>query len=227
LVTGKTRGRALNHFGRIFLTGLLVALPIGVTIYVTIWLFVLIDGLLQPIIEFIFDTEIAGLGFVITLVLIYLIGLFASNLVGKRMIVLGETLLNRIPIFRQLYIGTKRVVSGLSGTSIDKAAFREVVLIEFPREGMQTIGFVTNEIKDKHGQKLLAIYIPTAPLPTSGYFELVTEDKIVRTDISIDVAMQMVISSGIISPKEVDTKKPRIIWRDEVETEGGRLTPEP
>ena len=217
----------MNHFGRIFLTGLLVTLPIGVTIYVTIWLFVLIDGLLQPIIEFIFDTEIAGLGFVITLVLIYLIGLFASNLVGKRMIVLGETLLNRIPIFRQLYIGTKRVVSGLSGTSIDKAAFREVVLIEFPREGMQTIGFVTNEIKDKHGQKLLAIYIPTAPLPTSGYFELVTEDKIVRTDISIDVAMQMVISSGIISPKEIDTKKPRIIWRDEVGTEGGKVTPEP
>ncbi len=216
MATKKSRSKTLNHLGRIFLAGLLVILPIGLAIWVTIWLFTLIDGLLQPLIEFFFDTEMPGLGFAITLVLIYFIGLFASNLVGKRLIVLGETVLNRIPVFRQLYIGIKRVVSGLSGTSIDKAAFREVVLIEFPREGMQTIGFVTNEIKDKHGQKLLAVYIPTAPLPTSGYFELVTEDKIVRTDISVDMAMQMVISSGIISPKELDTKRPRIVWHDEV-----------
>ncbi|MBG7617542.1 MAG: DUF502 domain-containing protein, partial [Chloroflexi bacterium] len=206
-------------FGRILLTGFLVTLPIGITIYIIIWLFELVDGLLQPIIESIFKIEIPGLGFVVTIILIYLIGLFASNIVGKRLITLGEAILDRIPVFRQLYVGVKQVVNGLSGNSIDKAAFREVVLIEFPREGMQTIGFVTNEIKDKHGQKLLTVYVPTAPIPTSGYFVLVTEDKIVYTDITIDVAMQMVISSGIVSPKDIDTKKPRLIWQDEVDKE--------
>jgi uncharacterized membrane protein len=219
MATLKRNNKALAHFGRILLTGFLVTLPIGVTIYIIIWLFELVDGLLQPIIESIFKIEIPGLGFVVTIILIYLIGLFASNIVGKRLITLGEAILDKIPVFRQLYVGVKQVVNGLSGNSIDKAAFREVVLIEFPREGMQTIGFVTNEIKDKHGQKLLTVYVPTAPIPTSGYFVLVTEDKIVHTDITIDVAMQMVISSGIVSPKDIDTKKPRLIWQNEVDKE--------
>ena len=87
-------------------------------------------------------------------------------------------------------------------------SFREVVLVEFPREGMQTVAFVTNEIKDEAGKTLLNIFIPTAPVPTSGYFEIVSADKVVRTKIGVDEAMQMVISSGMISPAMIDTKGP-------------------
>lgn len=192
---------------RRFLTGLILVVPIGVVIFVLVWLFTGIDGLLQPGIEAIFGNEIPGLGFVITIILVYLAGLFTSNVVGHRLIHFGESLLARIPLLKQLYNGTKQVIASLSGTGLNKAAFREVVLVEFPREGMKTVAFVTNETKDEAGRKLLMIYIPTAPIPTSGYFEIVTEDKVTRSNITVDEAMQMVISSGMVVPDMIDTKE--------------------
>jgi len=172
-----------------------------------VWLFTGIDGLLQPVIKAIFGNEIPGLGFAITIALVYLAGLFASNIVGHRLIRFGESLLSRIPLLKQLYNGTKQVIASLSGTGINKAAFREVVLVEFPREGMKTVAFVTNETRDETGRKLLMIFIPTAPIPTSGYFEIVTEDKVTRSNITVDEAMQMIISSGMVVPDVIDTKE--------------------
>ncbi len=200
---------------RRFLTGLILVVPAGVVIFVLVWLFTGIDGLLQPGIKAIFGNEIPGLGFAITIVIVYLAGLFASNVVGRRLIRFGESLLARIPLLKQLYSGTKQVISSLSGTGLSKAAFREVVLVEFPREGMKTVAFVTNETKDESGRKLLMIFIPTAPLPTSGYFEIVTEDKVTRSNITVDEAMQMIISSGMLAPDKIDTKNPSYLKPEE------------
>ena len=110
----------------------------------------------------------------------------------------------RIPLARQVYMGTKQIMTSLSGLGVGRAAFREVVLIEFPRQGMKTIGFVTNEMKDKKGRRLLAVYVPTAPMPTSGFFQIVSEDMVTPLDLSIDQAMQMVVSSGMVSPEVID-----------------------
>ena len=195
----------LRVFRRHFLAGILVVVPIGVVILVLVWFFTSIDSILQPLIKTIFGQEITGVGFAFTLVLIYLAGIAAENFIGRRLIRFGETTLERVPLLRQLYSGSKNVIAGLSGTGLNKAAFREVVLVEFPREGMQTVAFVTNKVKDKEGKTLLNIFIPTAPVPTSGYFEIVSEDRVVHTKISVDEAMQMVISSGTISPAEIDT----------------------
>jgi uncharacterized membrane protein len=204
---GEPFGRwQLRVFRRHFLAGILVVVPIGVVILVLIWFFTSIDNVLQPLIKAIFGREIIGLGFGFTLVLIYLVGIAAENFIGRRLIRLGESTVERLPLLRQIYSGSKNVVAGLSGTGLNKAAFREVVLVEFPREGMQTVAFVTNEIKDEAGKTLLNIFIPTAPVPTSGYFEIVREDRVVRTKIGVDEAMQMVISSGMISPTEINTK---------------------
>ena len=207
----KKKGKSTRHWllrtlRKHFLAGILVVVPIGVVILILVWFFSTIDSLLQPIIKAIFGQEITGLGFAISLVLIYLAGVLASNIVGRRLIRFGESILARVPVLKQLYSGSKQVVAGLSGTGLNKAAFREVVLVEFPRDGMKTIAFVTNEVKNKSGQKLLMIYIPTAPIPTSGYFEMVTEDKVIRSNITVDEAMQMVISSGMVSPAKIDTK---------------------
>lgn len=192
-------------FRRHFLAGILVVVPIGVVILVLVWFFTSIDSILQPLIKTIFGQEIIGVGFAFTLVLIYLGGIVAENFIGRRLIRFGESTLEKVPLLRQLYSGSKNVLAGLSGTGLNKAAFREVVLVEFPREGMQTVAFVTNEIKDTAGKTLLTIYIPTAPVPTSGYFEIVSEDKVVRTKIGVDEAMQMIISSGMVSPAVIDT----------------------
>jgi len=201
--TGHWLGRRLR---RHFLAGILVVVPLGAALLILVWLFSAIDNILQPIIKAIFGQPITGLGFGIAIILIYLTGVIASNFVGHRLIRFGESILTKVPVLRQLYIGFKQVLESLSG--ISKAAFREVVLVEFPREGMKTIAFITNELKDKSGQKLLAIYVPTAPNPTSGFFQIVSEEMVTRTDISVDEAMKMVISGGMVIPAEIDIKAP-------------------
>ena len=149
-------------------------------------------------------------GFAIFLVLIYITGVVASNYLGRRVIRFSEALLSRVPIFRQIYIGAKQVVEGLSGKGMNKAALREVVFVEFPRPGMTTIAFVTNVIKDKNGKKYYGLYVPTAPIPTSGYFEIATEEQVIHTNISIDEGIKIVISSGMILPDKVATGKTEV-----------------
>ena len=195
----------LKNMRKNFLAGILVIVPISIVILILVWFFVNIDDILQPIIKSIFGREITGLGFVISLVLIYLVGLLTSNIVGRTLISFGESILARVPLLRQVYTGSKQVIASLSGAGLNKAAFRDVVLVEFPRQGMRTVAFVTNELKDKSGQKLLTIFIPTAPIPTSGYLQIVTEDKVTRTDLSVDEAITMIISSGMVSPPMLDT----------------------
>lgn len=197
----------IRVFRKNFLAGFLVVVPLAIAVWLLWWLFSSIDNLLQPLIELVFKREITGLGFAISLVVIYIVGVIASNYVGKKVIHAAESVLSRVPVFRQIYIGAKQVVEGLSGAGMNKAAFREVVFVEFPRDGMTTLAFITNEITEKSGKKLYAIYIPTAPVPTSGYFEMVTEDKITHTDITVDEGIKIVISSGMILPSEVTTGK--------------------
>jgi len=195
----------LRLFRRNFVAGLLVVVPLIIAAWILWWVFSSVDNMLQPIIEAVLGRPIQGLGFAIFLVIIYITGVVASNYLGKRAIHFTETLLKRVPIFRQLYIGAKQVVEGLSGTGMNKAAFREVVFVEFPRPGMTTIAFVTNVIKDKNGKKYYGLYIPTAPIPTSGYFEIATEEQVIHTNITIDEGIKIVISSGMILPDKVAT----------------------
>ena len=197
----------LRVFRKNFLAGILVVVPLAIAVWFLWWLFSSVDNLLQPAIKAIFEREIPGLGFAIFLVLTYITGVIASNYLGKKIIRSAESILTRVPVFRQIYIGAKQVIEGLSGAGMNKAAFREVVFVEFPRDGMTTLAFITNEITDKSGEKLYAIYIPTAPVPTSGYFEMVTEDKITHTDIPVDEGLKIVISSGMILPSALTTGK--------------------
>jgi uncharacterized membrane protein len=204
----ETTGRWLLRTSRKdFLAGLLLIVPLVIAIWILWWLFSGVDNLLQPAIEYIFGRQIPGVGFGIFLVLIYITGVIASNYLGKRVVRISEAVLTRVPIFRQLYIGAKQVVEGLSGAGMNKAAFREVVFVDFPREGMTTIAFITNVLVDKSGKKYYALYIPTAPIPTSGYFEIATEEQIIHTDISIDEGIKIVISSGMILPENVSSRE--------------------
>jgi uncharacterized membrane protein len=204
----KTDKTNQNWFGknlrRNFLAGLLVLVPVALVIIVILWFFHTIDGILQPIIKIFFGRTITGLGFAITFVLIYLVGILASNIVGRRIIQFGEWLVGKLPVLGQLYNAAKQAMASISGLSRTKAAFREVVLVEYPRKGLRTIGFVTNEMTDSEGRHLIAVYLPTTPVPTSGWVILVTEDQITRTNISVDTAMKMIISGGIASPSEIN-----------------------
>ena len=184
-----------------FFTGVITTIPIGVTVWLLVWFFITIDNILQPIIKTIFGRPITGLGFAIAIVLVFLVGVIASNVIGKRLIRYGEAVLPFLPIFRQLYTGLKQITEGF--TAPERTGYMQVVLVEFPRKGMKVIGFLTNELGDESNGKLLTIFIPTSPNPSSGYLQLVIEDEVVRINISVENALKMVISAGRVSPKEV------------------------
>ena len=184
-----------------FIAGILVVVPVGVSILVLIWIFNGIDNILQPVIRAILGHTIPGVGFGITLLLIYLAGVMAGNLVGKRLIRYGESLLARVPVFRQLYIGIKQILDSFSAPH--QTGFMQVVLVEFPRKGLRAIGFVTNEFSTSSGEKLFNVFIPTAPNPTSGFLEIVKEEDMVQTKISVDDAFKMVVSAGRLSSQEL------------------------
>jgi uncharacterized membrane protein len=187
-----------------FFAGVFITFPLGLTVWAFVWAFNEIDGWLQPIIERIFGYTIPGVGFGITLVAIYLIGVIASNVFGRKLIGYGESAMGRIPVARYLYNGTRQILQSFSAPA--DTGFMQVVLAEFPRKGTRTIGFITNEVSDESGRKLLNVFIPTAPNPTSGFLQILREEEIIRTDISVDAALKMVVSGGRMSPQEVQDK---------------------
>lgn len=203
-----THGMSLGRLGKKlrtqFLTGILVTVPFGATILILAWIFTTIDNILQPATRFILGYTIPGVGFGITIVLIYLAGVIAGNVAGKRLIHYGESLLGRVPVVRPLYTGIKQILEGFSAP--DKTGFMQVVLIEFPRKGIWTIGFITKELPAQSGGTQLNIFIPTSPNPTSGFLQIVREDEVIRVDIPVDEALRMVISAGKVSPQEIGNK---------------------
>ena len=138
-----------------FLLGLLVMVPLGATILILVWVFTTIDNILQPVISSILGHPMPGLGFGITLVLIYLVGVIASNVVGKKLIHYGESLLAKVPLVRPIYGGIKQILESFSRPS--KKKLMQTVLIEFPRKGIWTVGFITNENTDGNNRNLVAL----------------------------------------------------------------------
>jgi uncharacterized membrane protein len=186
---------------RQFVTGILVIVPAAAAILILVWLFFTIDNLLQPVARYLLGHSVAGLGIGITIVLIYLTGVVATSVIGKRLVRYGESLLSRVPVFRYLYTGIKQIMESFAAPR--EAGFLQVVLVEFPKKGMRVIGFLTSESRAQSGQKLLTVFIPTSPNPTSGYLEIVRENDVIRTSISIDDALKMVLSAGKVSLPEV------------------------
>ena len=189
-----------------FLAGILVIVPIGATALILVWIFRSIDNILQPVLTSLLGRHITGIGFGVLIVLIYLAGVITSSVLGGRILRFGESLLRRVPLVRYLYNGIKQILESFSAPG--KTGFMHVVLAEFPRKGMRTIGFITNETVDQSGKKLLNVFIPTAPNPTSGFLQIVREGEVIRTDISVENAIKMIVSAGRIVPEEIGNKLP-------------------
>jgi len=194
-------GKKLREY---FFLGILVVMPIAITIMILAWVVTSIDNILQPVITSIMGNSIPGLGFIIMIIVIFIAGAMASNIGGRRLINFGGTLLGRIPVVRPIYTTIKQILDIFSPHG--KAGFRQVVLVEFPMKGTRTIGFVTNEYLDSTGEKLLHIFVPTAPNPTSGFLQIMREESVTRTNLSIDDALKMILSAGKELPPEISGK---------------------
>ncbi len=186
------------------MAGILVVVPLAATILILKWLFEWVDDILQPIIRTVVGQPIYGLGFAITLVVIYVAGVIVSYFGGHSLIRFAESLLARVPVVKQVYSGIKQILEGFA--SPRETGFMQVVLVEFPRKGIRTLGFITNEEYDSSGQKLLNVFIPTAPNPTSGFLQIMREEDVLRTDIPVDDALKMIVSAGRVSLKKVNVR---------------------
>jgi uncharacterized membrane protein len=197
-----------QNIRRTFLTGLFVFIPIGVTIIILVWLFRFLDNLLAPIVKFVMLKTIGiakpvpGLGFLIGIVLVFAIGIIATNYFGKKLIKLGDYIVAKIPVVNNIYSGSKQIVE--SFTIQKEKAFRETVLIEYPRKGIYTVGLVTFEVKgmlkNVNPQKLVHVFIPSTPSPVNGFLYLVPADQIIHLDMSTEEAIKYIVSLGMVIP---------------------------
>ncbi|MBI5186707.1 MAG: DUF502 domain-containing protein [Nitrospinae bacterium] len=205
----------------IFLAGLLFIVPGGFTVFVLSFLFKSLDQLFTPVLEKLFISlghseyigyHIPGLGFILALFSIFLVGLITKNFIGKRLVAVGEKIVEKIPFVNSLYNGAKQVIEAVA--SSQAGAFRKVVLLEFPRKGLYCLGLVTcentGEIQERTGgNNIINVFIPTTPNPTSGYLLFVPEDELTYLDMSVEDGIKMIISGGILSPNRSSLGKAR------------------
>jgi uncharacterized membrane protein len=190
---------------RVFIAGILTALPLGVTVLVLKWLFDALDSIFQPVISSIVGRHLPGVGLAALVIALYLLGLITTNVLGRKALRGLDALMGRLPLVHLIYKATGQVVNALRLPR--KTSFNRVVIVEFPRKGMQSIALVTGEAIDVQGEERVPVYIPTAPNPTSGYLVLVSARDILDTDITVDEALKMVISSGLVTPDKVTEAK--------------------
>lgn len=187
------------------LTGLIVWLPILVTMGVLNFIFNLLDSTLklipkayQP--EQLLGVHIPGFGVILSLLILWCTGLFATNFFGQRLVAWGESLLSKVPLVRSIYTAVKQVINTV--LSSNSEAFRKVLLIEYPRKGLWSIAFQTGpvspEINEQSQEELLSLFIPTTPNPTSGFMIMVPKKEVRELNMSIDEALKCIISLGVM-----------------------------
>lgn len=181
--------------------GIITIVPFAATVWILYWLFIRIDNILQPVIKTIWGHTIPGVGFGSTLILIILVGFIASNVIGRRLIHYAESATPLFPLFNQLYTSIKQILESFSASR--GASRMPPVFVEFPRKGVRSLGFITSELNDESGKKLFAVFVPTAPNPTGGFVIIAEESEIVRTSISLENALKLIVSAGKIIPEEV------------------------
>ena len=189
--------RIALHIQRMLGAGLLVVLPIGITLLVLRFFFELLDPSLQPMLEFLPGTYVTGSGILSLVIILYLIGIVASHVIGRRLISFGHLVMERIPVIKSIYGTTRSGIDMLAG--VKDSPYRGVVLVEWPRRGMRVIGLVTSYIERDDGQEMMFVYIPTTPVPSSGFLVLVGHEDVTPIDMSVDDAVKIIISGGILA----------------------------
>lgn len=190
-----------------FITGLLVLVPLFITVWVLTTLIGIMDQSLwllpaewRP--EAVFGRSIPGLGAVLTLLIILVTGLIATNFFGKRLVDLWEALLTRVPVVKSIYMSVKQVSDTLFSDSGN--AFRKALLVQYPRQGSWTIAFLTGtpggDVANHLKGDYVSVYVPTTPNPTSGFFLMMHKSETIELDMSVDAALKYIISMGVVAP---------------------------
>lgn len=199
-----------RRFQRYFGTGLLVLVPFTLTAYILVQLFLAIDGLLVGYVNslanelFGWDVTIPGLGIITLIILITSVGIAARNYFGKRLIELGEFIVSRLPIINRIYQTIQQISNSFFGEK--REVFKSAVLFQYPREGIYSIGFFTQDTKGAVQESIpwdvVSVFLPTTPNPTSGFLLFVRKDEVIELDMPVEEALKLVISGGAIVPQK-------------------------
>ncbi|MFQ5455739.1 MAG: DUF502 domain-containing protein [Nitrospirota bacterium] len=194
---------------RYFFTGLLVIIPIWGTFLILTALLRKLEGLFGDFLKRYLVFYIPGFGIITLIAIILFVGLFATNIIGKKIVEWWDSILNRLPIVRSIYTTIKTILDTVSIQG--KENFNKVVLIQFPRKGQYSFAFLTGitrgEVQEVTHEKVVNVYVPTTPNPTSGYFLLVPESEIIPLSMSVEDGMKMIISGGMFTPQHIQEKK--------------------
>jgi len=190
-------------------TGLLVVVPGVITAWVLNWIVGMLDQtlLILPVSwhpDKVLGFHIPGFGVLLTLSILLIVGAFASNFAGRKLVEWGDRLVSRIPVVRSIYSSVKQVSDTLFSESGN--AFRTAVLVQWPREGVWTVAFITGtptgEVAGYLRDEYVSVYVPTTPNPTGGYFVLMRKSDCVELDMSIDAALKYIVSMGVVTPPD-------------------------
>ena len=196
-----------THIRRYFLAGLLVWVPIIVTLFIIQFIVEILDKTVawipqtyQP--EHWLGVNIPGLGVIFSITIVFVTGLLITNFIGRWFVHIGESIVARIPLVRAIYNGVKQVLHTIFSSQGN--SFRQVLLVQYPRKGLWSIAFQTGDaspiIENNLGEKMVTLFVPTTPNPTSGFLIMASEKDVIKLDMSIDNALKMVISLGVVQP---------------------------
>ena len=197
-------------FKRRFFAGLLISIPSIITFLIIGWFFKFVDSFLEPIYFRILGYHVPGIGFISAVGLIFIVGIFSTNVIGRRIIQSLELILLRIPVFKGIYTAVKQLVDAFSPES-KISSFKKFVIVEYPRPGVYAYGFLTKECsmkteRDNQEIPLKAVYIPTN-LVYFGDIALFRDENMFYTDISIEEGIKIILSGGIATPPKISEAK--------------------
>ena len=192
--------KVVRHFKGRFITGLFVVVPVGITIFILKFLFNFADGILGSYLDSLLAAfldnhyHIPGLGMLTGFIVIYLSGVLATNVIGTRILRWSDGLLSRIPVVKSIYGSSKQLTQVFKE---GKSSYRRAVFVEWPRAGVRAVGFVTAEV-ERDGEKLVVVYVPTMPNPTSGFALFFKESEVRDCGMTVEEAVKFVVSGGAV-----------------------------
>ena len=186
-------------FKRITFAGIFAIVPIALTFYIIKIIIVFLNQLTAPFLERL-QLEIPGLGVVLTILIIFALGIFVTNVLGRKLFSWAERLIASIPLVKNIYSTIKQITNAFSG-AVNTDNYQRVIYIQYPRPDLWTISFVTGESVDKSGVRYYHVFVPTTPNPTSGVFIIIPQDDAVDAEMTVEEGLKAVISGGLLAPK--------------------------
>tara|TARA_Y100001001_G_scaffold52623_1_gene48846 strand:- start:140 stop:733 length:594 start_codon:yes stop_codon:yes gene_type:complete len=187
-----------NFRSKLF-AGVATLLPLYLTFFVIKFLFVTLEEMSDPLLKR-FNLDIPGLGIILTVLLIYILGFLVTNFLGRKIFNLGERIVKKVPIVNMIYTTLKQITDTFTKGSTD--GFEGAVYIQYPRQGLWTMAFISGESKTKDGVPYYHLFVPTTPNPTSGFFLMIPQADTVATGMSVEDGLKTIISGGLLAPDE-------------------------